>query len=353
MNRATSLVLVACLIAGGALITVDAEAQGVNVPRASQRAELTQTVGLTDVHIVYHRPQVNEREIWGAVVPYDQPWRAGANENTVISFSHDVEIEGKKLEAGTYGLHVIPTQDEWTVIFSSNSSSWGSFFYDPSEDALRVSALPEKAPHTEVLTYDVLATGPGEATLTLAWEKIRLPLELEVDTEAITMASLKDQLRGPAGFTWMGWQQAANYALQNDVDLEQAMQWIDASLQNEENFVNLQTKSQILDKQGDAPGAKQTMKRAIAAATALQLHNYGRQLIGQGEIERALEIFELNAERNPDVWFVDIGLARGYSAAGEYAKAAEHMAEGAKKAPEAQRAAYEGMVEQLKSGKSI
>ncbi|MDY7094665.1 MAG: DUF2911 domain-containing protein [Acidobacteriota bacterium] len=353
MQRTKILALSTCLLVCGLLAAADVAAQGVTVPRASQRAELTQTVGMTDIHVVYHRPQVNDREIWGTLVPYDQPWRAGANENTVVSFSHDVQVEGKDLAAGTYGLHVIPTEDEWTVIFSTNSSSWGSFFYDPAEDALRVQVKPEKNSHTELLTYDVLASAPDAATLVLDWEKVRMPVEIAVDTPGITMASLSDQLRGPAGFTWMGWQQAANYAIQNDQDLEQAAQWLDTSIQTQENFVNLRTRSQLLEKTGDEAGAQEAMKQAVALATPLQLHNYGRQLIAQGDVDRAVEIFELNAQRNPEVWFVDIGLARGYSAAGKLDKAAEHMAAGAKKAPEAQRAAYEGMAEQLRNGTSI
>jgi hypothetical protein len=353
MKRTKILALSACLVACGLLAAADVAAQAVTLPQASQRAELTQTVGMTDIHVVYHRPQVNDREIWGALVPYDQPWRAGANENTTISFSHDVQVEGQKLAAGTYGLHIIPTEDEWTVIFSTNSSSWGSFFYDPAEDALRVQVKPEKASHTELLTYDVLAATADEATLALDWEKVRVPVKISIDTPAITMASLSNQLRGTAGFTWMGWQQAANYAIQNDQDLEQAAQWLDTSIQTQENFVNLSTRSQLLEKTGDEAGSKEAMEKAIAVATPLQLHNYGRQLIGQGDVDRAVEIFELNAQRNPEVWFVDIGLARGYSAAGKLNKAAEHMSAGAKKAPEAQRAVYEGMAEQLRSGTSI
>ena len=109
----------------------------LNIPRVSQRGTVSQRIGLTDITITYHRPAVGGREIWGKTVPYGKVWRAGANENTTITFSDDVSVEGKPLAAGTYGLHAIPDKDQWTVIFSKNSTSWGSFSYDEKEDALR------------------------------------------------------------------------------------------------------------------------------------------------------------------------------------------------------------------------
>lgn len=352
MKSFQATVLSATLLASG-LLTADASAQGVDLPRESQRAELTQTVGLTQVHVVYHRPQVKDREVWGALVPYDQVWRAGANENTTISFSDAVKIEGQDLPGGTYGLHMIPTQEAWTVIFSKNHTSWGSFTYDPAEDALRVTVQPKANPFTEMLTYDVRDADADSAVVTLAWEKLEVPFQVEVDTHAVTLANLRNQLRSQPGFTWLGWQMAANYCLQEEINFEEALQWADTSIQNEEHFVNLSTKAQLLEKTGNAEGAKEALARALEIATPLELHNRGRQLLGQGDVEAALEMFELNAKRNPDTWFVDIGLARGYSAAGKLDKAAEYMAMGAKKAPEAQREAYQQLVEQLKSGKAI
>ena len=126
----------------------------LDLPRASQHAVVTQRIGITDVSINYHRPLVNKRKIWGGVVPYGDVWRAGANENTTIAFSDPVSVEGKTLPKGTYGLHMIPGENEWTVIFSRNSTSWGSFTYDQKEDALRVAVKPQPAEFHEALTYD-------------------------------------------------------------------------------------------------------------------------------------------------------------------------------------------------------
>jgi len=351
MSRKTTLAIIFTLglTCAGTLL-----AQPVNLPRASPHAVVTQTVGLTEIAVDYHRPRVNERTIWGALVPYDQPWRAGANENTTVSFSDDVEIGGETLAAGTYGFHVIPkAEGPWTVAFSENHTSWGSFSYNPEEDALRVEVAPIEGPHQEALAFEFVDPQNDSVTLALAWEKVRLPVEIAVDTEAVVLADIRNQLRSIPGFTWQGNQSAANWALQNDVALEDAMGWIDTSIQIEERFENLNVKAQLLAKAGETEASEEMMARALEKASPLQIHGYGRQLIAQGKADEALEIFKLNAERNPETWFIDVGLARGYSALGELEKAAEHMWAASKKAPEAQQAAYEGMAKQLEGGESI
>lgn len=352
-HRNLTLVTILTLLGAVTVCATAALAQSVTLPRVSPRSEITQTVGLTEIEIVYHRPLVNDRPIWGALVPYDQVWRAGANDNTTIRFSTDVKVEGQPLAAGTYGLHMIPTPDKWTVIFSRNHTSWGSFSYDQEEDALRVAVKPEAAPHREALTYDFADLAADAATIALEWEKVRVPFKVAIDTHDVVLASIRDELRHIPGFTWQGWNSAAAYCLQNDVNLEEALQWADNAIQNEERFETLSTKSQLLAKTGKNGESEEVMAKALEIASPLQLHNYARGLIAQGDTRGALEIFRLNAEKHPDTWFVDIGLARGYSAAGDLKKAAEHMRKGAAKAPEAQRAIYEGLAAQLEGGKSI
>lgn len=336
-----------------ALGTTTAFAQGVNLPQASQKAALTQTVGLTDVTITYHRPKVNERDIWGALVPWDQVWRVGANQNTTIEFSTDVMVEDQKLAAGTYGLHMIPGQDEWTVIFSNNSTSWGSFSYQDSEDALRVKVKSEEAPHHELLTFDVIAQEPDSAVVVLNWDKVQVPFKVAIDTDEIVLANLRNELRTLPGFTWNGWNAAANYCLQNEINYEEALQWADQSLQREERFTNLQTKSQLLEKTGKGDEAQEIMAKAIKKGNAGELHNYARQLVTQGKPDKAMEIFKLNGEKHPDVWFIDVGMARGYSALGEYKKAAASLRAAIPKAPEPQRPFYENLAKQLDEGQAI
>src|SRR5213075_1165178 len=177
------------LFAGVLLLASSAEAQfkngsqptELNIPRVSQRASVTQRIGLTDITITYHRPAVGGREIWGKTIPYGKVWRAGANENTTITFTDDVTVEGKPLAAGSYGLHTFPDKDQWTIIFSKNSTSWGSFSYDEKEDALRVTTKPHAAESFEVLTYVFDDVKPDSATAVLRWEKLAVPFHVSVD----------------------------------------------------------------------------------------------------------------------------------------------------------------------------
>ena len=249
---------------------------GLWLPTASPTATVTQTVGSTNIELFYHRPAVNDRDIWGALVPYGQVWRTGANENTRITFSTDVTIEGQALAAGTYGLHTMPNEDTWQVIFSNDSTAWGSFSYDATEDALRVEAKPEATAHTELMLFTFDDVTNDSATLSLQWAELRLPIAIAVDTEAETLASIRRQLKGLSQFGYQGWAQAANWCLQNDVNLEEAVQWADSSISIEQRFGSLSTKSQLLAKLDDAEGAKAAMDTALSVANAGQLHNYGR-----------------------------------------------------------------------------
>src|SRR6476646_11919025 len=222
----------------------------LELPRPSQHAVITQRIGITDVTIDYHRPMVNKRKVWGGVVPYGQVWRAGANENTTIEFTDAVSIEGKPLPKGTYGLHMIPGENEWTVIFSRNSTSWGSFTYDQAEDALRVTVKPQAADFHEALTYDFDEVGPDSSVVTLRWEKVAVPFKVGVNTHEIVARNLHNQLRGLAQYAWDGWDDAANYLLQEKFDLEEAVKYSDKSIQNEARYDNFMTKSRVLDALG-------------------------------------------------------------------------------------------------------
>ena len=268
------------LLATGVVLpgSVNAQQQdiGLSLPNVSPRAETTQVVGLTDIGVSYHRPAVNDRDIWGALVPYDQVWRAGANENTLISFSSEVTVEGKHLAAGTYGLHMIPGESEWQVIFSNDTTAWGSFSYNEEEDALRVTVKPQEDEFEEHLSYSFEDPDNETVTLNLRWEKLSVPLRVEVDTEAVTLASIREQLKGLSQFFWNGWNQGATYCLQNDTNLEEALKWADNSIQAEERFENLSTKAQILEKTGDTEQSAEIIAQALEIGNAGQLHQYGR-----------------------------------------------------------------------------
>ena len=339
--------------AGAALAQNQNQSFVLDLPLASQRASVSQRLGLTSVTIDYHRPQVRGRKVWGELVPFGKVWRAGANENTVITFTDPVKIEGKPLAKGSYGLHMLPTETSWTVIFSKNSTSWGSFTYDEKEDALRVTVKPVPADMHDSLIYDFEDLQPDSAVATLKWEKLAVPFKVSVDVPEVTLASLREQLRGLQAFNWVGWNDAATYCVENKTDYEEALKWADRSIQNEERFENLDTKSNLLRATGKTAEADALKQKALDVATPLQIHNYGRQLLAEKKMAEATKIFERNARKNPKLWFVYIGLARAQSAAGKYKDAAKNVKEALSLAPEQQKQYLQGLVERLDSGKDI
>lgn len=220
-----------------------------NQPRPSQKAAAYQVLGLSSIKVVYSRPAVKGREIWGSLVPYNAPWRCGANENTTITFSDNVKIEGQELPAGTYGLHMIPTEKDWEIAFSTNSKAWGSFSYNPDQDALKVKVTPKKSDHFyELLTYTFDEVEEGSAICALQWADKKIPFKVEVDVHAVVLTSLRNELQTQAGFTWMGWNEAANYCLQNDVNHKEALGWATQSVFINPNEKNLITKAQLTAK---------------------------------------------------------------------------------------------------------
>ncbi|MFY0626756.1 MAG: DUF2911 domain-containing protein [Reichenbachiella sp.] len=300
------------------LSVFESNAQSVTTPRpASPASEFKQTIGISTVTINYSRPSLtlrgNDRtgKIWGVQVPWGLeatsfvdgrsiPWRAGANENTIITFSDDVKIEGQALKAGSYGLHMaIYENGKATLFFSNNTSSWGSFYYLESEDALRVDVISQEIENTEVLTYDMVAMNNNSGTFALKWEKKLIPFNVEFDVHEIVLANFRDELRSIPGFGWQGSNQAARYCIQNNINLEEALQWVDRSISNNRNFNNLSTKSQLLDLMGKTAESKKMVDELIAIANVGELNTLGYQMIGQDKVDKAIEYFQLNIKRNP------------------------------------------------------
>ena len=174
--------------------TATGETLMLDLPRASQHAVVLQRIGITDIRVNYHRPLANGRQIWGKVVPYGQVWRAGANENTTITFSDPVTIEGQPLDKGTYGLHMIPGENQWTVIFSKDSKDWGSFSYKQEDDALRVNVKPQPAEANNALAYDFDDVKPNSTVVTMRWDKVAVPFKVEVNVNDLVTASIHRQL---------------------------------------------------------------------------------------------------------------------------------------------------------------
>jgi hypothetical protein len=351
-----------------------AHAQGLITPPdgGNKKASVSERIGITDVTIHYDRPAVKGREgkIWGQLVQYGfndegfgtskaAPWRAGANENTTISFSTDVTVEGKPLAAGTYALFMAMSEGGATVIFSNNSTSWGSFFYKPEEDALRVDVKTIPQPvSTERLKFEFMDQTDNSATVNLLWEKLRIPFKVQVDYEKTQLESFRRELRTDKGFRWEAWLEAVDFCLQRNTNLDEALQWSDYAINavfvGQKNFRTLSTKANVLAKLGRNAEAEQLMKDALPLATMQELHNYGRRLLREKKPAEALEVFKMNGQKNPNIFTTNMGLMRGYSANGDFKNALKYAKAALPQAPDKpNKDAVEGFIKTLETGKDI
>ena len=333
--------------------TATGETLMLNLPRASQHATVIQRIGITDITINYHRPLANGRQIWGKLVPYGQVWRAGANENTTITFTDPVTVEGQPLEKGTYGLHMIPGENQWTIIFSKDSTAWGSFSYKQDEDALRVNVKPQIAGDNNALAYDFDDVTPDSAVVTMSWAKVAVPFKVHVNVNEIVTASVHRQLYGLNQYYWEGWDDAAGYFLANKIHLDDALKYEDQSIQAEERYDNLMNKSKVLEAMGRTQDAEMFRSKALDKASALQLYFYGRQLQGDKKQEEAMAIFRSNAKKFPDYWTSHLGMARVYSSQGDFDNAVKEVKLSMAGAPESNKNALEGYVKRLENKEDI
>jgi tetratricopeptide (TPR) repeat protein len=339
----------------------------------TKKAIVSEQVGLTQVTITYHRPAVKGREgkVWGELVHkgfIDQgfgngkltPWRAGANENTVIEFETDVKIEGQLLPKGRYGLFIAYDPLESLVIFSRRSDSWGSFFYDEKEDALRVKVKPQPIEKSvEFLKYEFSDSTPNSAVIALSWEKLSIPFKVEVDYLKQQFDAFVTESQNPRSFTSQSLNIAASWTLQNNYQLEKGLEWATLAADSKfpgdsTSFPALSTKAAILDKLGRSDEASAVIKSALPFGSIVQLQQLGRQLLAAKNPKAALEVFQFNYDKNPNQFASLVGMARGLSANGEYAKALEFANKALPLAPnDANKQAVQAMIEKLKAGKDI
>jgi len=353
MLKAALRAVLLCLLTAALAGVSPAQSFVLDLPLQSQRAKVSQRIGITDITISYHRPLVNDRKVWDGLVPYGKVWRAGANENTTISFSDPVTIEGKPLDKGTYGLHMIPNADEWTIIFSKNSTSWGSFTYDQSEDALRVNVKPKAADMHNALTYDFDELKPDSAVVELEWEKVAVPFKVAVDVHSVVEASLKKQLRDLSQYTWMSWDDAANYLIAEKIAYDDALIYANKSIENEDRYDNEMTKSKALAALNRKEDSEAALKKALDLANPLQIHGYARQLQGEKRSEEAYAIFRENAQKHPGLWFTHIGMARVYSSQGKFDDAAKEVKLAVAVAPDNQKVYLDSLEKKLESKQDI
>lgn len=370
MKKITHFLLLFLFIAQ--VIYLNAQSLTTPAGGGNKKAAVTEWIGLTCVTLHYDRPGVKGREgkIWGQLVPYGfqdlgfgtskaAPWRAGANENTTIEFSTDVKVEGKDLAAGKYGLFIALSEGEAIVIFSKNNSSWGSFFYKPDEDALRVTV--KTVPLTESverLKFEFLDQTDNAATIALMWEKLKIPFKVETDLIKTQLTSFRNELRSDKGFQSQAWVQAANFCVENNVNLPEALEWADYGISGvfigQKNFQTLSAKANVLRKMGKTTEAEEIMKQALPLAPMNDLHQYARGLLRQKRYKDAYELFKMNYDKNPNEFTTLVGMARGYSAMGDYKTALEFAEKALVKAPDAgNKASLSDMISKLKEGKDV
>jgi len=376
----TRVSLFTAAMVAAAAVNAAAQTQSITLPPNgdNQRSQVIQQIGLVRASIEYsspdvHAPNGDDRrgKIWGALVPYGihdlgfnsrkGPWRAGANENTVFTVSHPVKINGQPLPAGRYGLHMLASDKDWTVIFSKNSTSWGSFTYDQAEDALRVTVKPEKSAYREWLSYEFLDRKPDRATVALQWEELSVPFTITVDDmPTLYVDNMRRELRDFAGFQSQQWLAAAQYCLQVGRNLDEALKWADNSLSlpgvGRPTFAAMSTKAQILDKLSRTTDAAAVMAAALDLPSALpvEIHQYGRSLLTQGKAKDAMVVFQKNAQRFGEAWPTHVGLARGYSAMGDYKSALKHAEAALTQAPDdLNRKSLQDAVGKLKQGQDM
>jgi tetratricopeptide (TPR) repeat protein len=337
----------------------------------NKMATVSERIGITDVTIHYNRPGVKGRDgkIWGQLVQtgYNDlgfgsskaaPWRAGANENTSIEFSTDVMIDGQPLKAGRYGFFVAYDPVEPTIIFSNESNNWGSFFYDEKQDALRVKVKSKPGENVEWLKYEFTDQKENAATIALQWEKLVIPFRVEVDYVKTQLESFRKELKTDKGFMWQSWDQAAQWSLQHNVNLEQALQWADTATGRTFGGKNIfrpnSTKAQILAKLGRNAEADALMQASLPLANMQELQQYGRQLLQQNKPKEALVIYKLNYSKNPNEFATMVGMARGLSANGDYKQALKFASMALPLAPNQPNKTFlEAAILKLKDGKDM
>lgn len=308
----------------------------------NKKASVSEQIGIVKIEIKYSRPGVKGREghIWNTPVAhygfidlghgtsYAAPWRAGANENTTLSFNYPVKIEGKDLAAGTYGFFIALGENESTLIFSKISNSWGSFYYDEKEDALRVTVKNQTLDKSvEWLKYEFEDQTDNSAVIAMSWEKRKIAFKVEAEVEKLQIEAFKADFRTTRPY--YDFIQAAQYCLQHNIELEQALAWMDRGIyfrvMGEKNFRSLSTKAAILTKLNRKEEAKKIMDEALPMGAMLDVHFYGRQLLNANETDEAFKVFKLNYEKYPKEFTTNVGMGRAYAAKGDAKKAITHF----------------------------
>lgn len=336
------------------------------------RSTIAEEVGITSITIKYSRPGVKGREgkIWGSVVAYgfssfnfingniSSPWRAGANEATIISFEHDVKVEGKDIKAGSYALFMAMEKDSVTLIFSRQTDAWGSFYYTPESDVLRVKVKTGSLDKTvEWLKYEFLEHTENSCVIALQWEKLSVPFTVQVDVQNIVLARMRAELTGAKGFTSANNLQASMYCFDNKINLEEAIGWARRAVTGQpfaqsgfEAYRNLASGYETMNR---TPQADSVMNEGLLIANINQYTGYGKALIAKKRIKRAIEVLLGAGKKFGDVFAVNNGLSYAYSANGDFKKALEFANKALAQSPPQNKTTVSANLEKLKAGKDI
>ena len=310
--KRTTRVLIALVPAFIVFVPPAAAQMQIKTPDASPAASVSQSIGLADFTVSYHRPAVNKRDVWGKLVPYGQVWRLGANDATTLA-------------------------DTWTFILSSQSKAWGSFSYDEKEDVVRAAVKPVAGDFTERLAWSFDEPAADGVGLTLRWEKVRASVPIGIDAKAVALANIRDQLRGLPRFGWQGWNGAAAWCLRNKTNLDEGTTWADRSISMTPTYQNLRTKAGLLELKGDASGAAEARQKAQSLATEVDINLQGYTLLGEGKVDEAISVFRKNTVDHPGSWNVWDSLAEGLETKGDKAGAVENYRKALAMAPEDQK----------------
>ena len=350
-------------------------AQALRIPQNTNLHSMAgRRVGVTDIEVQYNSPGVKGREgkIYGTdIVHYGftvlgfgstmpSPWRAGADECTVMSFSTDVNINGKKLPAGRYAFFIAVYEDSSVLIFNKNTDAWGSYFYRPELDVLRVTTIQKKNQPVmqERLAYNFANQTDRSVEVNLDWERWSFPIKVEVDLKATVLEDIRRQMSGAIGFDPPSLEAAAQWCADNDTNYEEALNWINSAtnpqLGGRNSFNALSTKARLLEKMGKGKEAADIMNTAMENATVIELHGYGRQLLNQKKLPEALAVFQKNYDKHKGAWPTNAGLMRIWSAMGDYKKALQYAKAALAQAPDEQNKKFiEGAIKTLSEGKGL
>lgn len=297
----------------------------LNIPQSSPEVQESQKLGVTKITVNYSSPSVKGRDVWNnpRIVPQEGnpiPWRAGANMNTTITFSTDVLIEGQGLKAGTYGFHVIPKGNRYTLLFAHNNNQWGSYYLDIDNDVtLSVDVASVESPFSEQLDFEFLDRTESSLIIGLEWDKRRIPFKVEVDLNKTTVESFRSELKGINTYHWQAWNDAANWCLNHDTNLEEALEWVNRSISGgyggfaaDKNLNNLGTKIKLLKKLNRTSELNATKTEAMQLdVTENEANGFGIFLMRHGFYQDAYSYNKTQFKQYPEAWFLQLN--RGLS----------------------------------------